>query len=47
MRAADLTVSAVLLLLGGVVMYDAVRLGIGWGGEGPRSGNPGQKMRSK
>jgi hypothetical protein len=38
MRAADLTTAVVLLLLGGVVIYDAARLGIGWGGEGPRSG---------
>src|SRR3989338_7566902 len=38
MRVADLVTAAVLMLLGGVVMYDAVRLGIGWGQEGPRSG---------
>jgi hypothetical protein len=38
MRAADLITAAVLMLLGGVVVYDAVRLGIGWGSEGPRSG---------
>ena len=38
MRGADLVTAAVLMLLGGVVMYDAVRLGIGWGQEGPRSG---------
>jgi len=38
MRGADLVTAAVLMLLGGVVLYDAVRLGIGWGDEGPRSG---------
>ena len=38
MRAADLITAAVLMLLGGVVLYDAVRLGIGWGTDGPRSG---------
>lgn len=38
MRAADLIVSAVLILLGGVVLRDAVRLGFGWGLEGPQSG---------
>jgi putative tricarboxylic transport membrane protein len=27
-----------LMLLGGIVVYDAIRLGIGWGNEGPRSG---------
>jgi putative tricarboxylic transport membrane protein len=38
MRAADLVVSAALALLGGVVIYDAARLGFGWGVEGPQSG---------
>lgn len=38
MRAADLVTAGVLMLLGGVVIYDAVRLGVGWGIEGPRSG---------
>ena len=27
-----------LMLLGGVVLYDALRLGIGWGTDGPQSG---------
>jgi putative tricarboxylic transport membrane protein len=27
-----------LMLLGGVVLFDAVRLGFGWGPDGPRSG---------
>ncbi len=38
MRAADLITASVLTLLGGVVLYDAVRLGIGWGTDGPKSG---------
>jgi hypothetical protein len=38
MRAADITTASVLLLLGGVVLFDAARLGIGWGTDGPRSG---------
>ncbi|HEV8616638.1 MAG TPA: tripartite tricarboxylate transporter TctB family protein [Methylomirabilota bacterium] len=38
MRTADLVTVAVLLSLGGVVLYDAARLGVGWGTDGPRSG---------
>ena len=38
MRAADLITSFVLLLLGGVVLGDALRLGAGWGTDGPQSG---------
>lgn len=38
MRAADLVTAAVLLALGGIVLADAVRLGSGWGSDGPRSG---------
>ena len=38
MRAANLITATALMLLGGVVIYDAVRLGIGWGLEGPGSG---------
>lgn len=38
MRAADLITTAVLMLVGGVVIVDAVRLGIGWGNDGPKSG---------
>ena len=38
MRAADLVTASVLMLLGGVVVFDAVRLGIGWGTDGPKSG---------
>jgi putative tricarboxylic transport membrane protein len=38
MRVADLVTAAVVMLLGGVVVYDAARLGIGWGIDGPKSG---------
>jgi hypothetical protein len=38
MRAADIVTAALLMLLGGIVIYDALRLGIGLGIEGPKSG---------
>ncbi|MEK6529371.1 MAG: tripartite tricarboxylate transporter TctB family protein [candidate division NC10 bacterium] len=38
MRAAELITASVLMLLGGGVLYDAARLGIGWGTDGPKSG---------
>src|SRR5215467_14739022 len=38
MRTADLTTASILILLGGVVVFDSLRLGIGWGTDGPRSG---------
>ena len=38
MRAADLTTAVILFLLAGVVLIDAVRLGTGWGTDGPQSG---------
>ena len=38
MRGADLVVASVLMLLGGVVLADALRLGAGWGSDGPQSG---------
>src|SRR2546425_8141125 len=38
MRLADLITASFLALLGGVVVFDAVRLGIGWGTDGPQSG---------
>jgi len=38
MRVADLLTASVLMLLGGVVVYDAARLGVGWGTDGPKSG---------
>jgi hypothetical protein len=38
MRRADIITASLLMLMGGVVVFDAVRLGIGWGTDGPRSG---------
>jgi hypothetical protein len=38
MRAAELIVTSALMLLGGLVIFDALRLGIGWGTDGPKSG---------
>ena len=38
MRVAELVTASVLMLLGGVVLFDAVRIGFGWGPDGPRSG---------
>jgi putative tricarboxylic transport membrane protein len=38
MRAADVVTALLLMGLGGVAIVDALRLGIGWGLEGPRSG---------
>jgi hypothetical protein len=38
MRVADLVVAGVLTLLAVVVLVDAVRLGTGWGTDGPKSG---------
>jgi hypothetical protein len=38
MRAADLVTAAILIGLGGIVIVDALRLGIGWGTDGPKSG---------
>jgi hypothetical protein len=38
MRAVDITTAALLLFLSALVMYDALRLGAGWGSEGPQSG---------
>src|SRR5918992_198232 len=38
MRALDLVTAALLMLLSGIVIYDALRLGAGWGVEGPQSG---------
>ena len=38
MRAADLVTALALIVLGVVVLVDALRLGIGWGMEGPQSG---------
>ena len=38
MRTADLVTASFLMVLGGVVVFDAVGLGIGWGTDGPKSG---------
>jgi putative tricarboxylic transport membrane protein len=38
MRAADLITTSLLISLGGLVIFDAARLGIGWGTDGPNSG---------
>ena len=38
MRAADLVTALALIVVGAVVIADALRLGIGWGVEGPQSG---------
>ena len=38
LRAADLATAAVLLALGGLVLVAALRMGIGWGSDGPESG---------
>jgi hypothetical protein len=38
MRAADLATASILVLLGGIVVFDSLRIGIGWGTDGPRAG---------
>jgi len=38
MRRAEIITASLLVLLGGIVLIDAVRLGIGWGTDGPKSG---------
>src|SRR5438128_9988671 len=38
MRAADLTTAFVLIAGGVLVIWDSVRIGIGWGTDGPKSG---------
>lgn len=38
MRAADLTTVVILMAGAGLVIWDALRLGIGWASDGPRSG---------
>lgn len=37
-RAAEVVVAMVLLGLGGMVVYDSVRLGFRWAGDGPEAG---------
>jgi putative tricarboxylic transport membrane protein len=38
MRAVDLATASIFVLLGGIVVFDSIRIGIGWGTDGPRSG---------
>ena len=38
MKRAELITALVLMAFGGVVLFDAVRLGFGWGIDGPQSG---------
>jgi putative tricarboxylic transport membrane protein len=38
MRTADLTTALALMGIGALVVWDALRLGIGWGSDGPQSG---------
>jgi hypothetical protein len=38
MRRANLLTAAGLIAVGGLVVWDSLRLGIGWGTDGPRSG---------
>jgi putative tricarboxylic transport membrane protein len=38
MRVLELVTAALLMLVSGIVIYDALRLGAGWGSEGPQSG---------
>jgi hypothetical protein len=37
MRAADLITASILILLGRLVIVDAMRLSVGWGMDGPKS----------
>src|ERR1044071_1329628 len=38
MRTADVTTALLLMAGGGLVLWDTLRLGIGWGTDGPQSG---------
>jgi putative tricarboxylic transport membrane protein len=38
MRVLDVITAALLMLFSTIVIYDALRLGFGWGAEGPQSG---------
>ncbi len=38
MRVADLGTAALLIAMGLLALWDALRLGIGWGTDGPKSG---------
>ena len=37
-KTAEIVVAAVFLLLGAIVIFDSVRLGVSWGDEGPQPG---------
>ena len=37
-KSAEIVVAALFLLLGGIVIYDSVRLGARWGDDGPQAG---------
>src|SRR5258708_8540020 len=37
-RTADLVTAALLLLIGLIAVFDSLRLGAGWGSDGPKSG---------
>ena len=37
-RAAEIAIALFLLTLGGLIMYDSVRLGFRWAGDGPEAG---------
>jgi hypothetical protein len=37
-RSMEIIVAAITFALGALVVYDSVRLGIGWGDEGPKAG---------
>lgn len=38
MQKADITCAVVILGFGGLVMFDSIRLDVGWGMEGPKAG---------
>ena len=38
MRTADMTTALILIAGGALVIWDSMRLGIGWGSDGPESG---------
>lgn len=38
MRAANIVTASFLMVLGGIVLFDAIRLGFRWGTDGPQSG---------
>ncbi len=38
MRAANVATASFLMVIGGIVLFDAVRLGFRWGTDGPQSG---------